>query len=141
MKRVCLLVLAVLCGVLVLSAQQQNSNVKMNPAKPTSAASGEQMYMNYCASCHGRDGKGDGPAAAGLQKHPADLTKLSQSHGGTFPSQYVINVLQGKVEVTPHGSREMPVWGPIFRAVSGGHEGEVQLRINNLAGYLKSLQK
>ncbi len=141
MNRMCSIVLAALCGVLTLGAQQQNSQVKVNPAKQTSAASGEEMYVNYCASCHGRDAKGSGPAAAGLKRHPVDLTLLSQSHGGKYPSQYVSNVLQGKTKVTTHGTQEMPVWGPVFRGVSAGHEGEVQLRIHNLNGYLESVQK
>jgi mono/diheme cytochrome c family protein len=151
MNRACSLVLIVLCAVLADNAQsrvhwqtpdkQQNSQVKMNPAKQTSAESGQEMYMNYCASCHGRNAKGDGPAATALNRHPADLTALSHSHGGVYPGPYVTNVLEGKAKVTSHGTQEMPVWGPIFRGVSSGHEGEVQLRIHNLNSFLQSLQK
>ena len=43
--------------------------------------------------------------------------------------------------ITAHGSQEMPVWGPVFRSISGGHQAEVQLRINNLTEYVASLQK
>ncbi len=155
MNRICSLVLAVLCAGLAVNAQsripynqrqtrseeQEKAQVKVNSAKQTSPASGEEMYLNYCASCHARSGNGDGPVAASLKRRPADLTLLSQSHGGVYPSQYVANVLEGKAKVTPHGTQEMPVWGPVFRGLSSGHEGEVQLRIHNVNAYLESLQK
>ncbi|HET6607034.1 MAG TPA: CopD family protein [Rhodopila sp.] len=35
---------------------------------------GQHLYPANCASCHGLDGRGDGPAAAGLSDRPADLT-------------------------------------------------------------------
>jgi hypothetical protein len=41
----------------------------------TNAASGQEMYTNYCAVCHGTDGKGGGPASA--LKAPADPTTLT----------------------------------------------------------------
>ena len=47
------------------------------PAEAYAAASvehGAHLYAENCAVCHGADGRGDGPAAAGLAVHPADLT-------------------------------------------------------------------
>ena len=44
-------------------AQDTQTKTKPVPFKPTSAGSGEQMFNEYCASCHGKDAKGDGPAA------------------------------------------------------------------------------
>ena len=47
------------------------------PAEPYAAASvvhGARLYAENCALCHGADGRGDGPAAASLTVHPADLT-------------------------------------------------------------------
>jgi mono/diheme cytochrome c family protein len=47
------------------------------PAQPYAAASvahGARLYAENCALCHGADGRGDGPAAASLTVHPADLT-------------------------------------------------------------------
>ena len=38
-----------------------------------SVARGETIYAANCAVCHGRDGRGDGPGAAGLPIKPADL--------------------------------------------------------------------
>ena len=108
--------------------------------KPTSPASGKEMYTSYCAVCHGTDGKGGGPAASALKTPPADLTVLSKNNGGKFPAMKVTSTLRGTADLPAHGSKEMPVWGPLFRIVSGGHEGEVQQRVANLAHYVESLQ-
>ena len=48
------------------------------PVKAVSPASGKEMYMSYCAVCHGTDGKGGGPAASALKVPPTDLTLLSE---------------------------------------------------------------
>jgi mono/diheme cytochrome c family protein len=107
----------------------------------TSAASGRGMYVSYCASCHGTTGKGDGPAATALKSRPADLTRLSASHGGKYPSDYVANILQEETQMASHGSADMPIWGPIFRSVSSAGQEEVRLRMYNLNQYLASLNK
>ena len=67
------------------------------------------MFNNYCASCHGPNGKGDGPAAPALKQQPTDLTLLSQKNNGNFPG---VNVMKAIENVTQnvHGSKEMPVW-------------------------------
>jgi mono/diheme cytochrome c family protein len=105
---------------------------------PTSGAS---MYRAMCASCHGVAGTGGGAASANLKTPAPDLTRLTASHGGKFPSTHVANVLGIQAgSATAHGSKEMPVWGNVFR---DSHEqpARVQLRIKNLSDYLKSIQK
>jgi mono/diheme cytochrome c family protein len=114
--------------------------VKKGPAPLTSVGSGQQMYEAYCASCHGRSGKGDGPAAAALKTPPANLTTLAQRNGGKFPAAHVSEVIRN-ADVQAHCSSEMPVWGPVFRSMSEGHESDVRMRINNLAKYIESLQQ
>jgi high-affinity iron transporter len=47
------------------------------PSAPVSLARGATVYANTCASCHGMGGDGGGPAAAGLDPPPADLTDLA----------------------------------------------------------------
>jgi len=138
MKTIGLSIVVILLGFLGLAAQTKKVEVK--PAKRTSPASGEQMYVNYCAACHGVSAKGDGPAASALKQQPADLTQLAKKHGGKYPSEYVASILQGKREVTPHGSEEMLVWGRVLRGVSNEDEGQVRLRIFNLNKYLESRQ-
>jgi len=122
------------------SAQENNTQLKKEPARVTSPASGKEMFISYCASCHGQDGKGNGPAAAALKAAPADLTIMARQNGGKYPNDKVAAILRGERNLMPHGNQEMPVWGPVFRQMSGGNEGEVQMRIANLNRYLESLQ-
>ena len=110
------------------------------PIKSVSPVSGKEMFLSYCASCHGKDAKGDGPAATALKSLPADLTGLSKRNGGKYPSDKVTAILRGQANLVPHGDQEMPVWGPVFWRMSGGHEELVQARIANLNRYLESLQ-
>jgi mono/diheme cytochrome c family protein len=138
LKRVLLLacVPALLC---VISFAQQKE-VKHVPVKPTSAASGKQMYDNYCAVCHGTNGRGGGPAAEALKTAPTNLTILSQKEGGKFPAAHVASAIRGDINVPAHGSKDMPIWGNLFWHMSQGHEGEVQLRVANLTNHIESLQ-
>jgi len=124
-----------------LSGAQDKPVVKKVPMKQTSPASGKEMYTQYCAACHGTDGKGGGPAAVALKTPPADLTTLAKrAEGGKYPSDRVATILRTGTGVAAHGSAEMPMWGPLFRSMDAGHEDTVQQRISNLNGYLKSLQ-
>ena len=98
------------------------------------------MFTSYCAACHGAEGKGNGPAAEALKTPPSDLTALSKNNGGKYPALKVTSAIRGDVAVGAHGSKEMPVWGNLFRTISGGHETEVDQRVANLVSYIKSLQ-
>lgn len=134
------LVLVCLGVACVAQSQETKPQVKHAPAPQTSAASGKEMFNSYCASCHGVDAKGDGPAAAALKSKPADLTLLSKDNGGKFPANRVMSILHGQATVTAHGNRDMPVWGPVFWHMSQGHPAEVQQRVTNLTKYIESLQ-
>ena len=126
-----------LCGLGVA----QKTDVVTVHAHHTSATSGKEMYLAYCATCHGKEGKGDGPVASALKVPPADLTTLSKRNNGEFPSAHVVNLLTGSNRVAAHGSKEMPVWGPIFMVMGHQHESEARLRVANLADYVKSFQQ
>ena len=108
---------------------------------------GEAEYLNSCAVCHGVEGKGDGPLGEMLVKRPADLTSISRRNGGRFPYARVIAVIDGRYDVPGHGNREMPVWGRQFleddQRLYGPAGGEIVTteRINELAGYVQSLQR
>ncbi|HET7150296.1 MAG TPA: cytochrome c [Candidatus Acidoferrum sp.] len=121
-------------------AQEKEKTVKRAPIQNTSPASGAEMFKSYCAPCHGKDGKGAGPATEDLKSTPPDLTTLAKRHDGKFPSEYVHNVLRNGVKAPAHGSSDMPVWGPLFASVSGHDDTMVTMRINNLVRYLESLQ-
>jgi len=109
-------------------------------AAETSVASGRDLFVAYCASCHGKDGKGKGPAASSLKTPPADLTVLAQKNDGRFPKARVVEAISGESAMKAHGSREMPVWGPYFLALSGMKEKAAKARIEDLANYLESIQ-
>ena len=107
---------------------------------------GEAEYLNSCAACHGLEGRGDGPLASLLTKRPADLTRLGDKNGGTFPYDRVVQVIDGRDVLPSHGSREMPVWGRQFleedTKTYGSEGGEIVTaeRIRGLTDYLKTLQ-
>jgi mono/diheme cytochrome c family protein len=122
------------------SAPKQDKVIKHVPVKATNAASGQEMYTNYCAVCHGTDGKGGGPAASALKVVPTDLTGLAGKNNGKYPALHVSTVLRGDAELAAHGNKDMPVWGPVFRHLSQGHDAEVQQRIANLNQYVASIQ-
>jgi mono/diheme cytochrome c family protein len=107
---------------------------------PTYMPTGQQMYAQYCAACHGTDGKGHGPLAVVLKTPPADLSTLAQRHQGKFPYDYVRSVLEFGPGFLAHGSSEMPTWGPIFRYYDKRNEKVVKQRIKNLSDFLASLQ-
>lgn len=134
-----LLVFGLILGLVSFGADQKV--IKKVAAPQTSAASGEEMYVSYCAVCHGKDGKGNGPAASALKTAPTDLTTLSTKNNGKYPSLHVLHTIAGEENVPAHGSQDMPIWGPAFRALSGGSTSTVQMRITNLTNFVESLQK
>jgi mono/diheme cytochrome c family protein len=127
-------------AVVASFAQSQTTGVKKAPVPMTSAASGRDMFNSYCATCHGKDGKGNGPAASALKIPPANLTQLAKKNNGKFPGDHVATVLRNG-STPAHGSSDMPIWGPLFAQVSGGDPGLVELRIANLVHYIESIQE
>jgi len=133
-----ILMMLVLLGPALLPAQEQKATIKKVPVSSTRASSGKEMFAAYCAACHGKEGRGDGPAASAFKKAPRDLTKLAQDNGGKYPAAHV-NAVLSMQEGTVHGSTVMPVWGPLLSSVSLT-QAEVQLRITNLVNYIETLQ-
>ena len=108
------------------------------------AQDGHDTYLRYCASCHGPEGRGDGPLAAWLTKRPADLTQIAKRGGGRFDERAVMSVIDGRRQVIEHGTRDMPVWGAIFEEESRGepyprYQGLLQSRF--LVDYLRTIQE
>ena len=102
---------------------------------------GAALYLAYCASCHGRTGRGDGPVAEYLKIPPADLTKISSRANGVFPAHEVGRIIDGRQIVRAHGDAAMPVWGDAFRRVVAGIDAtEVRARIEALVKYLEAMQ-
>lgn len=99
-------------------------------------------YQKYCASCHGNEGRGDGPVAQAMKAMPADITLLSMNNDGTFPAERVRAVIDGRADVAAHGPRAMPVWGEeLYVSDEGAGQAQAQSRIDALTFYVQSLQK
>jgi len=139
------LLVAVGGGLLVAtlgSASGSNQTTgSVPPPLVTSSMYGRDLFEMYCSSCHGRDGKGAGPAAGALNVPPSDLTMLARRHNGIFPKEAVtafVTIEQARL-VPAHGSKEMPVWGPIFRGLDRNEAANRQ-RIDNIVDYISSIQ-
>lgn len=112
-----------------------------NPPLVISSTSGRDLFEFYCATCHGRDGTGGGPVAPVLKAPLPDLTTIAMRNGGTFPKAQVESFVSGDQDrpAPAHGSKDMPVWGPIFRALDPGDTVN-KIRIANIVRYLESMQ-
>lgn len=120
---------------------------------------GQWEYNSSCASCHGVDGKGDGPVAASphFTAKPSDLTILQKDNDGVFPVDRIYEVIDGRAEVILHGTsgaRDMPVWGYRYNrealeiaskretpASPVGPHIYVQTRIMALISHIQSIQE
>ena len=104
-------------------------------------------YELACMPCHGVDGRGDGPLAKGLKPPPADLTQISKSSGGKFPTARIKEFIDGRAAVAAHGGRDMPVWGGRYRVpvVPGEPRRDAERRaiaqLNALVRYLETIQR
>jgi mono/diheme cytochrome c family protein len=135
-----------LLSILVLGATFAASNdsqkaIQNGPARRTSSSSGGETYRAYCAACHGLGGKGDGPASSALKSAPTDLTQLAKRNSGKFPELRVFGAINGDLQVPAHGSKDMPVWGVVFRGMGDNGVSGAKLRIRNLTRYIESLQR
>jgi len=132
-----------LAGLFAAASASPDDKTKTKAQEPVqlvASLKGIDIYRGHCAACHGVDGKGDGPVAPALNAKVPDLTTIAQRNGGTFPAARIKKIIAGDEGVSAHGSREMPVWGPIFHQIQEDRDyGEI--RLQNLTDYLKSIQK
>lgn len=110
-------------------------------------AGGRHLFQKFCVSCHGTQAKGDGPLSESLKPKPANLTRFSANHGGTFPFWHAYRTIDGRHQVPAHGTREMPVFGIWFRipddevSIETEWADQVRGRIWQLLLYLESIQE
>jgi len=111
------------------------------PGPGVAAVSGAYSFRTYCASCHGVDGKGDGPLTDSLRFHPPDLTLIAKRHGGEFPFDKVVRIVDGRDSVKGHGGPDMPIWGDAFRNADTGYDdAAARAKIRGVVEHLKSIQ-
>ena len=105
-------------------------------------AEGHRYFIQYCASCHGQDGLGDGPVAKSLSRQPANLRKLGDQYGMPLPAHQIAELIDGRDTIRAHGTREMPVWGERLYEIGQGERvstgvGQV---IAKIIVYLNTIQ-
>lgn len=134
----------IVLGTLVASVLSVGSNALAQDSEV-----GQGIYQQYCATCHGLSGAGDGPLTEMMTTSVPDLTGLSAAHDGKFPMLGVIHVIDGRTGLRAHGG-PMPVYGALFTGESenesekgSGYENVLYTRgkILSIAYYLESLQK
>jgi mono/diheme cytochrome c family protein len=126
----CTLLLAMLFPIGALLSQ--------NRGDAESVKKGHTLYVQYCVSCHGEEGRGDGPAASALKTRPPDLSTISKRDKG-FSQEKVRDQISGEKFVVGHGLREMPVWGKRLRDEEGAQKAAGDL--HSLTVYLRSIQQ
>jgi mono/diheme cytochrome c family protein len=108
------------------------------------AMSGKDLYLRFCASCHGVSGRGDGPVAGSLKVEVPDLTLIARRAKGFYPRANIEKIIDGRYLVGAHGTRTMPVWGEDFSRLEIGNpeaESSTRIIILRLADYVWLLQK
>ena len=121
------------------AADTANAAGAQQPAILIESLAGHDSFERYCAPCHGATGRGDGPVASALRTRPADLTSLARRNEGRFPRERVRDFVTGSGrQPAAHGTTEMPIWGPLFRAFET--DARVRERIENLLTYVESIQ-
>ncbi len=145
-KSIVLLGIAALSlGVLLIGqgtgiTQTKDKTLKVVPPPYSQPDSGKQMYKDYCAACHGMEGKGNGPAVEFLKAPPPDLTIMGKGHDDMYVTNHVRTVLRFGTENKAHGTLDMPLWGQMFNALNN-NDAVVTLRISNLCEYVQSIQQ
>jgi cbb3-type cytochrome c oxidase subunit III len=111
----------VLCGVLLVwgtPALAQRGN----------DANGKKLFLTYCFTCHGKEGRGDGYAASIQPTRPRDLT--NDAHLSTRTDQQLFEAISGGGAAF-HGSITMPYWRDSLR----------QEQIWDLVAYIRTLHR
>jgi mono/diheme cytochrome c family protein len=102
---------------------------------------GGSIFKTYCAVCHGKEAKGDGPLAEGLRIRPSDLTTFAKRGGGKYDAEKMYRIIDGREPVKGHGGPDMPVWGDAFKRTAERYsEEKVKARIDALVGHLRDIQ-
>src|SRR5512133_3426243 len=99
-----LLALFTLAMVAITGSAQTTKTVKQTNAHHSDSWSGDQLYREFCAVCHGIDAKGSGPAASALKSNPTDLTQIARRNGNKFNELRMRSVIGGGEGIVAHGA-------------------------------------
>jgi mono/diheme cytochrome c family protein len=105
-----------------------------------SPTAGKDMYMVYCAGCHGEDGRGKGQSARYCTVPPADLTQLARNNHGIYPTERICDVLRHGTGKPAKNQVYMPIWEPLLKSMNAEPATVTEERIRNLSEYVKTLQ-
>lgn len=105
-----------------------------------SSTSGYGMYTTYCAGCHGEDGRGKGRSSRYCTVPPADLTQLAWKNHGIYSPERVCHILRYGTGRPTKGQGYMPIWELLLRSMNADPPDVTEIRIHNLAEYVKTLQ-
>ena len=108
------------------------------------ANQGKEMFMQYCSSCHGQDGRGEGSVSEFLKVKVPDLTLLKKNNKGVYPMDEVVAAIDGRRKSRLHGNPKMPIWGESFsREVKDPKSAEAttSVKVRALAEYVATLQR
>lgn len=134
--------LLILCAVLLGCPAVERAAFPALDSPEARAEAGRERFTRYCASCHGREGTGDGPAAGSLAQPPADLTRIALRRGA-FDPDFIARYIDGRIRVEAHGPSDMPVWGRRLDDRNDALYEESRLTpgaISLIVAYLESIQ-
>ena len=103
--------------------------------------SGAYLYRTFCATCHGEQGRADGPVAPLLITRPPDLTTIAVRQGGEFNRAEAYASIDGRRRLPGHGSPDMPIWGDVLKITEGHDDAIIKKRIDALVAHVESLQR
>jgi mono/diheme cytochrome c family protein len=85
---------------------------QINLTQAQDQSEGKKLYLTYCSSCHGDDGKGDGPASRSLPVKPANHTDGAVMN--QFSDKFLFDII-AKGGGAVGKSAMMPGWGGQFK--------------------------
>ncbi len=117
-----------------------NAAAAQNPCGYAFSVTGQKLFEDHCAGCHGLDGKGKGPFAADQKRPPADLTSIAKRWDGKFPGDSVVEIIRRGGGIPGHETDQvMPVWGKVFSGECG--PAFSRRAVVELKRYLETMQK
>lgn len=85
--------------------------VDKRPSSSQEADHAASVYAKLCASCHGDDGQGDGPAASAMNPKPGDFTECERM--ATHSDKMLFEIIKEGGQAVGH-SPMMPPWKSVL---------------------------